>query len=349
MSQKIYNYFFLIVISFFHLILAAEGFKDIDNSFHYSRSTHFGITVAGACGFGLYQVCSSSIDYEDSEISSLCGPFCKVYPSLCKNPEGWSFRGNFAAPQGNYYTQTWPVLDDDEYNYLSCGECFEVYRTKDDGSDYQPGEKGYQPPILLSIIDSCPCGANPKWCCGAEDQCEEASHLKYGCPLPKDSIHLDLSDVAMTRLQSGKHDGERETGIIPTKYRRVPCPSFGNMYIWLRKNSGPYWFAFTVVNSAGYGAIAKVEIKNDEGKWIKLIRDSLYATSRPQERYGTWVTPQGSAPYNPPIDIRLTDGSGVEVIAEQGIKSFEPPADADPNYYYIDIGINFPEIPIPNP
>ena len=37
--------------------------------------------------------------------------------------------------------------------------------TYPNGSLYQPGEPGYTPPITLTIVDSCPCDANPKWCC----------------------------------------------------------------------------------------------------------------------------------------------------------------------------------------
>ena len=325
-------------------------FYDIPNEFHYSRSTHFGLTTGGACGFGLYQVCGSDLKYNDEATDNMCDAFCKAYPSLCEDPEGHTYRGNFAAPQGNYYTQFWGSLEGDQDNYLSCGECFEVYKTKEDGSDYKPGEEGYQPPIILSIIDSCPCSANVKWCCSSGyDQCQDISNFKYGCPIPKDSIHLDLSDVAMSRLQTGDYNGNIKTGVIPNKYRRVPCQKLGNMYIWLRNYSSQYWFSFSVVNSAGFGGIAILEAKNDKGEWVKMIRDPNYTSSRPQERYGLWVTPKDTGPYNLPIDLRLTDGSGVTVVAEQAIKSFDPPADAPENYYYIDIGINFPEIPLPDP
>ena len=79
-------------------------FYEIPNEFHYSRSTHFGLTFGGACGFGLYQVCGSDHNYE-GEFATLCDAFCKAYPTLCKDPETHTYRGNFAAPQGNYYTQ----------------------------------------------------------------------------------------------------------------------------------------------------------------------------------------------------------------------------------------------------
>ena len=325
-------------------------FNDIPNEFHYSRSTHFGLTVGGACGFGLYQVCAADVKYPDESIGALCDAFCKAYPSLCEDPEGHTYRGNFAAPQGNYYTQFWGALEGDQDNYLSCGECFEVYKVKEDGSDYKPGEEGYQAPVILSIIDSCPCTDNVKWCCSSEwDQCQDIKSWKYGCPIPKDSIHLDLSDVAMARLQTGDPLGNLKSGTIPNKYRRIPCPKLGNMYVWLRNYASEHWFSFSVVNSAGYGGIAILEAKNKAGKWVKMVRDPNYPSSRPQQRYGLWATPKDSGPYNLPIDLRLTDGAGVTVVAEQAIKYFTPPADAIQDYYYIDIGVNFPEIPYPDP
>ena len=334
----------LFLISLFTFIFCQNK---IPNEYHYSRSTHFAITFGGACGFGLYQACGAADHNYDGEFATLCDAFCKAYPVLCEDPDGYTYRGNYAAPQGNYYTQFWESLEGDKDNYLSCGECFEVYKTKDDGTDFKPGEDGYQPPILLSLIDSCPCAANPQWCCGAEDDCQSGSYLKYACPLPEGSTHLDLSDVAMARLQTGSSNGHMPQGLIPNKYRRVPCPKLGNMYIWLLDNAGPYWFSFSIVNPAGYGSIISVEIKNGEGKWIKMVREPN--EERPQERYGVWNTPKDSGPYVVPLDIRITDGSGATVEAEGAIKSLTPPPDAIKGYYYIDIGVNFPEIPIPDP
>ena len=63
-------------------------FYDIPNEFHYSRSTHFGLTFHGACGFGLYQVCGSDANV-DGDFTSICDAFCKAYPSLCQDPEGY--------------------------------------------------------------------------------------------------------------------------------------------------------------------------------------------------------------------------------------------------------------------
>jgi hypothetical protein len=238
-------------------------------SWHYSRSTHYGLTSGGACGFGLYGLCTAAFTFTDANLAAQCATFCAKYPDLCRDPANTSLRGNFAAPQGNYYSQFWPSLPGDRDNYLSCGECFELVRTRNDGTEYSPGDTGYAPSIVLQLTDSCPCSANSKWCCGSgRDHCGEVQGtFTYGCqlppappdppaghdPLPNESIHLDLSDIAMARLQTGDPNGTMLDGVIPTRYRRVPCPVVGNVHVWLRSGAGPYWFSLTVVNVAGPG------------------------------------------------------------------------------------------------
>jgi chitodextrinase len=330
---------------------------------HYSRSTHFGLTNGGACGFGYYGLCNNKTTWTDPNLAAACTAFCTAYPALCTDPANISLRGNFAAPQGNYYTQFWPSLTGDRDNYLSCGECFELVRTKADGTDYATGETGYTPSVVLQIVDSCPCSANSKWCCGSgRDHCGEisgASGFKYGCqlppaapytpatstvdrdPLPNESIHLDLSDIAMARLQTGSPNGGMVDGVIPTRYRRVPCPVVGNVYIWLRSGASPYYFALSVMNMAGLGSATLVEAQDANGNWISMVRDQNYTSSRPQERYGAWVVPQGSGPFNLPVSLRITDGSGVPQLASGIIKSWTPASSSMAEMYYIDTGLQF--------
>lgn len=324
---------------------------------HYSRSTHFGLTNGGACAFGYYGLCTTSdkFNYTDPTLKAKCDAFCKTYPDLCADPANVSLRGNFAAPQGNYYTQFWPSLDGDRDNYLSCGECFELIRTKQDGTEYQPGETGYTLPVVLQVVDSCPCSANSKWCCGSgRDHCGEVTsgsfNFKYGCPLPPgdlpadhqpqtdESIHFDLSDIAMARLQSGDPNKGIVDGVIPTKYKRVPCPVVGNLYIWLRQG-GDYYFQLSVVNSAGLGSIAKVEAQLKSGEWSALIRDANYTSSRPQERFGTWVVKQGAGPFQLPMSLRITDPSGRVLVADGVVKAW--PDTTQQEGYYIDTGVQF--------
>jgi hypothetical protein len=331
---------------------------------HYSRSTHFGLTYGGACAFGLYGLCTTAFKFTDASLQGLCTTFCKTYPDLCADPPTITLRGNFAAPDGDYYTQFWPDLPGDNDNYLSCGECFQLVRTKKDGTDYQQGETGYTPPVVLQIVDSCPCSANSKWCCGSgRDHCGEVSDFKYGCPLPpstqssvvpadhdplpNESLHLDLSDIAMSRLQTGDANGMMVDGVIPTRYRRVPCPVKGNIHI-LVKNGGAYYFSFSVVNMAGLGSLVSVEARLPSGEWVALIRDPNYTQARPQERFGTWVLPQGKGPFTLPLALRFTDASGHALVSEQAVKSWDPPATTDTalasfyrDFYYIDTGVQF--------
>ncbi|KAJ5832315.1 hypothetical protein N7474_000626 [Penicillium riverlandense] len=317
-----------------------------DEDWHYSRSTHFGLTSGGACGFGLYGLCtkgSVTADWTDPMLGTTCDAFCTAYPLLCKDPSNVTLRGNFAAPNGDYYTQFWPSLSaampGDQDNYLSCGECFELIRTKADGTDYAVGEDGYTDPIYLEIVDSCPCDANSKWCCGpGADHCGEID-FKYGCPLPAGSHHMDLSDIAMGRLQG---NGSLTEGVIPTRYKRVPCPKPGNAYIWLRDGGGAYYFALSVVNTNGVGSVISVEVKGaGSSTWTALEHDPNYTSSRPQERYGAWVLPQGDGPFALPIGIRVTSPDGQQIVNEEAISTFTAPAGSVAGFYYIDLGVQF--------
>lgn len=313
-----------------------------DEDWHYSRSTHFGLTDAGACGFGLYGLCtqnSTTASWTDPMLGDTCTAFCTAYPLLCQDPSNVTLRGNFAAPNGDYYTQFWPSLatiEGNPDNYLSCGECFELIRTMDNGTDYAVGDDGYTDPIYLEIVDSCPCDANPKWCCGSgADHCGEID-FTYGCPIPEDSHHMDLSDIAMGRLQG---NGSLAEGVIPIRYKRVPCPKPGNVYIWLRDGGGPYYFALSVVNTNGVGSVVSIDILGDgDSEWTALEHDPNYTSSRPQERYGAWTIPQGSGPFNVPIGIRITSPDGQQIVNNEAITSFTPPATAPEGFWYIDLG-----------
>src|ERR1700753_1818609 len=56
----------------------------------------------------------------------------------------------------------------------------------------------------------------------------------------------------MTRGQVGT----LTEGVIPTRYKHVPCPKPGNFYVWLRDNCGPYWIQITAINAAGTGQVS---------------------------------------------------------------------------------------------
>jgi len=320
---------------------AQEALALTAQTWHYSRSTHFGLTYAGACGFGLYGLCTTAFTFTDPTLASVCTLFCTNFPDLCADPAGTTLRGNFAAPNGDYYTQFIGTVPGNPDNYLSCGECFELIKTKPDGTDYAVGETGYTVPITLEIVDSCPCNANAKWCCGpGVDHCGEIN-FKYGCPLPDGSHHMDLSDIAMARLQTGNANGLLIDGVIPTRYLRVTCPKVGNAYIWLRDGAGPYWFSLSVVNTAKLGGVAIVEAQLPNGTWVSMVHDPNYSSSRPQERYGAWVVPQGSGPFPLPLALRVTDVSGAQLLSASAITSWSAANVALKSWNYVNLGVQF--------
>ena len=313
-----------------------------NQEWHYTRSTHYGITYAGACAFGVYGLCSLKSDITmDSEI---CQTFCKNYPDLCEDRDDskFSLRGNFIAPNGNYYTQFWSSLPGDYDNYLSCGECYELEITKEDGSLYPEGERRSDN-IIAQIVDSCPCAANAKWCCGSGiDHCHEID-FKYGCPIPENSVHFDLSDIAMARLQTNDPNGGLIEGVIPIRYKRVPCPVKGNIYIRILPGANQWYFAINVVNVANMGSLVAVEVSRN-GTWAHLARDPNYSTTRPQERYGSWVVPplkkgEQSIPFEVPLTLRFTDSAFNTLTAPDAIKEWPT---GDDYFYYVDSGVQFP-------
>jgi len=313
-----------------------------NHEWKYSRSTHYGLTYAGACAFGVYGLCSlkSNVTMQ----SEICQTFCKNYPDLCEDPVDTklSLRGNFIAPNGNYYTQFWPSLPGDYDNYLSCGECYELEITQEDGSLYPEGQKRSEN-IIAQIVDSCPCSANAKWCCGSGiDHCNEID-FKYGCPIPEDSVHFDLSDIAMARLQTNDPNGGMVEGVIPIRYKRVPCPVKGNIFIRILPGANQWYFAINVVNVANMGSLVAVEVLRN-GKWAPLARDPNYSSTRPQERYGSWVVPplkkgEQSEPFEVPLTLRFTDSAFNTLTAPDAIKEWPT---SDDYFYYVDSGVQFP-------
>lgn len=94
----------------------------------------------------------------------------------------WNISISYKMRQLLTFFQFWsslsPAIPGDQDNYLSCGECFELIRTKADGTDYAVGEDGYTDPIYLEIVDSCPCDANSKWCCTSSYIISHSLHVR---------------------------------------------------------------------------------------------------------------------------------------------------------------------------
>ncbi len=145
----------------------------------------------------------------------------------------------------------------------------------------------------------------------------------------------------MARLQTGDANGSMVDGVIPARYRRVPCPVVGNVYLWPRSGAGPYWFSLSVVNVSGPGSVVSVEAQLSSGARVTLQRDGNYTSSRPQERYGTWVVPQGAGPFALPLSVRITDASGRALVADGVIKAWVSADTSMAETYYIDTGLQF--------
>jgi len=114
----------------------------------------------------------------------------------------------------------------------------------------------------------------------------------------------------------------------------------GNIHIWLRSQGNESYFALTVVNVAGLGAAARVEAQLPSGEWLPLKRNDSYTLARPQERYGTWATPQGGQ-FALPITLRIFDGSGRSVVAKDIIKAWAPSDTSLTENWFIDLGVQF--------
>ena len=113
-------------------------------------------------------------------------------------------------------------------------------------------------------------------------------------------------------------------GVIPTKYKRVPCPVVGNMYIWLRVVHLIPISRSASSTRAAPGSIVNVEAQLADGTWLTLHRDTNYTSARPQERYGTWVVAQGAGPFLLPMSLRITSPTGQAVEATGAITSWVP-------------------------
>ena len=145
----------------------------------------------------------------------------------------------------------------------------------------------------------------------------------------------------MTRAQAGV----LAEGVIPTQYKRVPCPKAGNVYVWLRGGTGPYWIQITAVNAAGLGSIVGFEIRPaGQSAWLALIQEDDYLAGHPQERYGAWTLPPNAPPVELPMGIRLTSATGEQIVNELVITNWTASASAIPGFWYIDMGIQFTQL-----
>ena len=217
--------------------------------------------------------------------------------------------GRYAAPSGAYYSQ--------EHDYLSCGECIEIQAVNCEGAPVPDRS------VVVQISDSCPCGPNPKWCCGPYSVRPGFDASSSG------TIHLDLSNPAFSALNSsgGNPSTSIPYGVVATQYRRVACKPLADsdMYAVMTIGQTPSscsayagcestsYISFQIANVAGAGSLWSVEIRGatatsatERTPWIPMIRNANFSPQRPQEQYGVWTGGQNNTYYFP-IQFRITD------------------------------------------
>ncbi|KAL6761931.1 RlpA-like double-psi beta-barrel-protein domain-containing protein-containing protein [Haematococcus lacustris] len=109
----------------------------------------------------------------------------------------------------------------------SCGRCYEVAcagAVFKDGYGNQLDRKSVcydeSATVVVQITDVCPCNyptnyySNKRWCCG-------------------DMYHLDISTYAFEKL------ADKKWGVIPMKYRQVPCGYVPNKVASVPRGSSP--------------------------------------------------------------------------------------------------------------
>nr|POF06354.1 expansin-a25 [Quercus suber] len=116
------------------------------------------------------------------------------------------------------------------------------------------------------------CVNNPQWCIPnagtitvtATNLCPPSNNPSANwCKPPLQ--HLDLSMPMFTKLAPYK------AGIIPVKYRRVPCIKKGGVRFQITGN--PYFLLVLLYNVGGAGDISDVKVKGSNINWIQMTRN----------------------------------------------------------------------------
>ncbi|CAN6480971.1 unnamed protein product [Victoria cruziana] len=123
---------------------------------------------------------------------------------------------------------------------LGCGQCYEI---KCDGAP-----ACYQKSIVVTATNLCP----PNWA--------QPSDNGGWCNPPRQ--HFDLAKPAFMQI------AEWHAGIVPVKYRRVPCAPKGGIRFTLQGNA--YWLLVYIMNVGGGGDIGEVAVKGGDTDWMKM-------------------------------------------------------------------------------
>ncbi|KAM5581235.1 expansin-A23 [Rosa sericea] len=129
-------------------------------------------------------------------------------------------------------------------NGLTCGACFEIMCVND--PQWCIPNAGT---IKITATNFCPPNYDP--------------HFYPWCNPPRK--HFDLAMPMFVKLAIAK------AGIIPVKFRRVPCAKTGGVRFELKGN--PYWITATILNVGGAGDVTAVKIKGSNSDWLQMQRN----------------------------------------------------------------------------
>ena len=129
-------------------------------------------------------------------------------------------------------------------NGLTCGACFELQCVNDPQWCIQNAGT-----IKITATNFCPANYSKTqdlWCNPPQR-------------------HFDLSMPMFTKIAQYK------AGVIPVKYRRVPCIKQGGIRFELKGNLN--WLLVLVYNVGGAGDVFNVKIKGTNTNWIQMTRN----------------------------------------------------------------------------
>ncbi|ESW11492.1 hypothetical protein PHAVU_008G034700 [Phaseolus vulgaris] len=160
-------------------------------------------------------------------------------------------------------------------NGLSCGACFEI-KCVDDPQWCIPNAGS----IKVTATNFCP----PNY---------SSPNFDHWCNPPQK--HFDLSMSMFTTI------AEYKAGIIPVKYRRVPCSKSGGVKFQTAGN--PYWLQVLLYNVGDGGDVSQVNIKGSNSNgWTSMSR--VWGQN--------WVTGENLVGQSLSFQVSTSDGRVLE-------------------------------------
>ncbi|KAL6139859.1 hypothetical protein ACLB2K_058160 [Fragaria x ananassa] len=127
----------------------------------------------------------------------------------------------------------------------TCGACFEIMCVND--PQWCIPNAGT---IRITATNFCPPNYDPQF--------------YPWCNPPRK--HFDLSMPLFTKLAPFK------AGIIPVKFRRIPCAKRGGIKFEIKGN--PHWITATPINVGGAGDVTALAVKGSKsGQWVPMSRN----------------------------------------------------------------------------